>query len=90
MEALIINPICPFSLSNRPLVIQKDQEIRVTVEEKKGSRSILTIDGQVSFGLEAEDRILINASPHNVLLLRSDKRNFYDVLRQKLKWSGGL
>lgn len=89
LEALIVNPICPFTLSNRPLVVKKDQEIRVTVEEKPGTQTSLTVDGQDSFLLEAQDQIIINCSPHGVYLLRSDRRNFFEVIRQKLKWSGG-
>ena len=89
LEAVIINPICPFTLSNRPLVICGDEEICVTVDPGQKAPIILTMDGQNSFALEPEDRIQITRAPSKALIVRSDRRNFFEVIRQKLKWSGG-
>jgi len=89
LEAVIINPICPFTLSNRPLVICGDEEICVTVDPGQKAPIILTMDGQNSFALEPEDRIQIARAPSKALIVRSDRRNFFEVIRQKLKWSGG-
>jgi len=93
MEAVIINPICPFSLSNRPFVLTSHQVITVTVEKKQhkhdfSSGVLLTIDGQDIFNLECDDRVMINHSPFNALLIYPGKFAYYTALRRKLFWSG--
>jgi NAD+ kinase len=89
IEAMIINPICPFTLSNRPIVVEGDEEIKITVEKNQRAGVILTIDGQTTLPLLPGDEIIYRSAPFKVRLLRSDKRNFYEVIRTKLKWSGG-
>jgi len=89
MEALIINPICPFTLSNRPIVVSGNEVVQITVEEDQRTDVILSVDGQDAYPLRAGDRIIVERSQTKALLIRSDKRNFYDILRSKLNWSGG-
>lgn len=89
MEAMIINPICPFTLSNRPIVVEGEEEIIVTVEKRQRTKVILTIDGQKSISLEPGDKIVYKRAPFKALIVRSDQRNFFEVIRKKLKWSGG-
>lgn len=89
MEALIINPICPFTLSNRPIVVSGNEVIQITVEEGQRTDVILSVDGQDAYPLMSGDRIIVERSQTKALLIRSDKRNFYDILRSKLNWSGG-
>jgi len=89
MEAMIINPICPFTLSNRPLVIQGDSHIFITVQEEQRTDVILTVDGQETFELLPNDTVEIVQAAKKALIIRSDKRNFFEVLRSKLNWSGG-
>ena len=89
MEALIINPICPFTLSNRPIVVSGNEVIHITVEEGQRADVILSVDGQDAYPLKAGDEIIVERSQTKSLLIRSDKRNFYDILRSKLNWSGG-
>ncbi len=89
MEALVLNPICPFTLSNRTIVVNGDRCITILVEKDQRTRIILTMDGQIVFPLEPEDKLHIRRSSRKVSLIRSDKRNFYEVLRTKLNWSGG-
>ena len=88
MEALILNPICPFTLSNRPLVVHCDEKIEMEVEETQRAQAILTVDGQHPFALESGDRIAFGRLANKSLLIRSTKRNFYEVLRSKLNWTG--
>jgi NAD+ kinase len=88
MEAVIINPICPFALSNRPYVLTSRQTVVVTVAEKKRSGVLLTIDGQDTFDLECDDKVFITQSPHNAHLIYPDKFAYYSALRNKLFWSG--
>ena len=89
MEAIIVNPICPFTLSNRPIVMSGDEVISIFVEKDQRVGVILSIDGQESFPLYPDDRIIIEKSRSKTLLVRSDVRNFYEILRSKLNWSGG-
>jgi NAD+ kinase len=89
MNAMILTPICPYSLSNRPMVIPDNEEIRVRVVENQRTELILTIDGQYVFNLEPGDLISFSTSGREAWLIRSDRRSFYEVLRSKLKWSGG-
>jgi NAD+ kinase len=87
MEAIIINPICPFALSNRPIVLSPRETIIVTVEKGQRSGVLLTIDGQVTESLESGDRIYIKQAPFQALLVASGRRAFYNALRTKLAWS---
>ncbi len=89
MEAMILSPICPFTLSNRPIVFPGDEEICLTVEEYQRSGIILTVDGQLVYKLEPKDKVFIRKYEEKALIIRSDKRNFFEVLRSKLHWSGG-
>jgi len=88
MEALIVTPICPFTLSNRPLVVSGDDVIKIHIMEHQRTQINLTIDGQVSMPLEERDMITIEKSRSRALLALSNKRNFYEVVRSKLQWSG--
>ena len=92
MEALILNPICPFSLSNRPFVLPSRQTLSITVADKKRSRTagsgvMLTIDGQDTFTLEESDRIFIKQAPYSAKLIINGKYAYYSALRSKLFWS---
>jgi len=88
MEAFILNPICPFTLSNRPLVVPADETVEMEVEAAQRSKVALTVDGSRPIALEAGDRVVYRMLPTKSLIIRSDKRNFYEVLRSKLNWSG--
>jgi NAD+ kinase len=89
IEAIIINPICPFTLSNRPIVVPAHETVTIEVENEQRSGVLLTVDGQVTESLEPEDRILIRKAPYDARLIASDRRVFYKALRTKLNWSGG-
>ena len=88
MEAFILTPICPFTLSNRPTVVPASEILRVEVEEAQKVDAVLTIDGQESFSLQPKDCILIRRAPHKARIVHTDRRSFYEVLRTKLNWAG--
>src|ERR1700741_5604384 len=85
MNAMVITPICPFTLSNRPIVVPDDSmiEVRLITENEEVA---LTLDGQVGFALKAGDRILIRKSNTAFNLVQPPNRNYFEVLRNKLKW----
>jgi len=85
MNAVVITPICPFTLSNRPIVVPDDSLIEVRL--KTGNEEVaLTLDGQVGFPLQVGDRIVIRKSNTTFNLIQPANRNYFDVLRDKLKW----
>ena len=85
MNAVVITPICPFTLSNRPIVVPDDAviELRLKTEQEDVS---LTLDGQVGFPLKVEDRVLIRKGKTTFNLVQPMNRNYFDVLRDKLRW----
>jgi NAD+ kinase len=85
VSAVCITPICPHTLTNRPLLIPADMLIRV-VSHMKDEDSFLTVDGQVGGALEPGDVVECTASKSEVLLVQTPDKTFFDVLRQKLKW----
>ncbi len=89
MEAMIINPICPFTLSHRPIVVPGSETIYIDVDPDQRTGALLTVDGQVVLPLEEGDRICVRQAEYKALIIRSNLRNFYEVLRSKLNWSGG-
>jgi NAD+ kinase len=89
MEALILNPICPFTLLHRPLVMPANELVTVKIEKEQRSGVLLTIDGQVTEALESSDCVLLRKAEHKVLLVASDKKAFYRALHSKLAWSPG-
>jgi NAD+ kinase len=87
MDAFIITPICPHTLSNRPLVISGDSKIEMEqVSESKGVG--LTIDGQIYTDIMVNDKIRVEKAKEKLHLIDTQTRTFYDVLREKLNWRG--
>ncbi|MGH9914591.1 MAG: NAD(+)/NADH kinase [Pyrinomonadaceae bacterium] len=85
MKAVVITPICPHTLSNRPLVIPDDASIEVRLN-RLPEEVALTLDGQVGITLETGDRVLIGKSQTSFNLVQPPSRNYFDVLRDKLLW----
>lgn len=85
VEALVITPICPHTLTNRPLVIPDTVKIELTVRESE-EPAYLTIDGQVGLKLEHKDRVVITRAKTKLRLIRSIEHTYFEILRTKLKW----
>jgi NAD+ kinase len=85
VSAFIITPICPHTLTNRPLVIRDTAHI--DVEFHGGDAPIyLTLDGQVGVELTPGDRVTLAAPPERLRLVRPQQKSYFSVLRDKLKW----
>ncbi|MCL5023360.1 MAG: NAD(+)/NADH kinase [Nitrospirae bacterium] len=82
---VILTPICPHMLTNRPIVLPDDVVIEACLKSP-AEDVLLTVDGQVGFSLRRDDRIVIEKSPFRTRLLIPRERNFFNVLRTKLKW----
>ncbi len=85
MNAIVITPICPFTLSNRPIVVPDAATIELRLITSNEDVS-LTLDGQVGFPLKPEDRVVIRKSRTTFNLIQPMNRNYFEVLRDKLRW----
>ncbi len=85
MHALIMTPICPHTLTNRPIVIPDTSVINIMLKSENED-VFLTLDGQVGFALRYQDTVLVKKSEYMISLIRPPKRNYFEVLRTKLKW----
>ena len=85
VNAICLTPICPHTLTNRPLIVPSEMPIRI-VNRARDEDAYLTVDGQVGGPLQGGDRIECHTSDFDVLLIRPRDKTFFDVLRQKLKW----
>jgi len=84
-RALVLTPICPHGLSQRPVVLPDTSRIEMHVFPREGTAQ-LTLDGQVAVTLETGDRVLVEASEHPAHFVVSPFRSRFDVLRTKLGW----
>ncbi|NLZ76955.1 MAG: NAD(+)/NADH kinase [Spirochaetales bacterium] len=89
LSTLLITPICPFTLSNRPLVLSGESLITLTISPGQRTGIVLSVDGQQNFALEEGDELIVEKSRSRTLLVTSEKRNYIEVLREKLNWAGG-
>ncbi len=85
VPALILNPICPFTLSQRPIVIDDNSIIEVTLLTENED-VFVTLDGQVGFALRVRDVVRVKKAPNKIKLIKNPYRNFFEVLRTKLRW----
>lgn len=85
VSAFCITPICPHTLTNRPVIVPDSSVIRI-INSAADKDAYLTIDGQVGEPLSRDDCIVCRATPHSLSLVRPPRMLFFDVLRQKLKW----
>lgn len=85
MEAIIITPICPHSLSVRPMVISREEIFEANVFSDHNS-AMLTVDGQVGYELCSGDLVRIERADYKIRLIHSRDQSFYQILREKLKW----
>ncbi len=87
MGAVVITPICPHMLTNRPLVLPDELDIEIGISNPSADQEIyLTLDGQEGFPITESDRVCVRKSDERVLLVQSPDKNYFDVLRGKLKW----
>ncbi len=88
VPGILITPISPFTLTNRPLLIPDSAEIMLRLE-KKSEDIMLTFDGQTGLPIDSRDQIRILKSPHPIHLVTLPEQQYFDVLKAKLSWSGG-
>jgi NAD+ kinase len=85
LDCLLITPICPHTLTNRPIVVAGDALISITLQSVNED-VFLTLDGQVGFELKYGDEIRIRRAERPTRLIQSRSKDYFEVLRTKLKW----
>ncbi|MCD6150363.1 MAG: NAD(+)/NADH kinase [Deltaproteobacteria bacterium] len=85
LDSIIVSPICPHMLTNRPLLIPPEARIETVLASEGGDVS-LTLDGQIGFALQQYDRISVTRADHYIKLITSPTKTYFEVLRTKLKW----
>lgn len=85
MDAFVITPICPHTLTNRPIVIPDQSVVRVEIRPG-GESMFLTVDGQVGLALREQDQVVLRKSNRCLHLVKPRDKSYFDVLREKLKW----
>ena len=88
VPAIVMTPICPFTLTNRPLIIPDASTITISLE-KRSADIMLTFDGQQGLEIDDKDTIIVRKGPHPIQMISEPNRHYYDVLKAKLRWSGG-
>lgn len=86
LQAIALVPICPHTLSDRPLVINSQSVIEIQLCEQRDIPARLSFDGQNNIGLESGDRIRLHTRPEKVRLLHPQGYDYYHILRAKLHW----
>jgi NAD+ kinase len=86
VKTIIITPICPHTLTNRPIIVPDDVIIRTSLESES-EEVFLTLDGQAGFPMKQGDTVEIRKAPGRVLLIESPYKGYFEVLRTKLGWA---
>ncbi|MBF0379436.1 MAG: NAD(+)/NADH kinase [Magnetococcales bacterium] len=86
LNTILLVPICPHTLTNRPIAVPGDGIISITLSNISSLDQRLTLDGQTGFPLQEGDKILIKQSKHQLHVLHAADRNYYSILREKLRW----
>ena len=87
LKTIILTPICPFTLTNRPLIVPDTAVVKIELDERDAN-VFLTFDGQVGLNVTHEDAIVIEKAPHTIHMLRPAGLRYRDVLKAKLRWGG--
>jgi NAD+ kinase len=88
VPGIILTPICPFTLTNRPLIVPDGARIKIRLQNQS-SDNMLTFDGQLGLGISDRDTILVQKGGHPLSLITLPGHNYFDILKAKLSWSGG-
>ena len=86
VDALILTPIAPHTLTNRPIVIPASASVRVQPHMEARDEVVFTLDGQTTYAVQPGDEIAVQRAPRPMRLIRPTTRSYFEVLRTKLKW----
>ncbi|HJV44460.1 MAG TPA: NAD(+)/NADH kinase [Bacillota bacterium] len=83
INAILLTPIAPHSLSSRPFILSGEEEVRVVIDATHEDIG-LTVDGQIGFKVEVGDEVILRKSPYMTTLIKWKESSFFDVVRKKL------
>lgn len=86
LGAVVVTSICPHMLTNRPLVVSDEARIQISLASEREVDAQVTFDGQQGLALRAGDVVTVTRSPRTLQLVMAPERDYYEVLRTKLKW----
>jgi len=84
----ILTPICPFTLTNRPIILPDSHRVEIHLPKKWDGEVSLTCDGQIGFDLQYGDRVIVQRSGEGISLIKSPDQTYFEILRTKLGWGG--
>lgn len=90
IDLLMFTPICAHSLTVRPLIVPANLEVGVSVSSRGKEDMVMTIDGQASYPIVPDDRVFVTKAKRRLRLIRLDEKDFYMLLREKLKWDAEI
>jgi NAD+ kinase len=88
LKAMIITPICPHTLANRPIVLSGEESIEIKAETRSGNSVELVKDGQVSYSLRSGTAVKVQKAPYEFNLITVGRKGRYEIIRDKLHWAG--
>jgi len=88
LNAFLLVPICPHTLSQRPLAVHGDSYVEITVSTSGHARAQVTCDGQINLGVIGGDTICVRKLDTKITILHPEDYNYYEILRAKLHWGG--
>jgi len=88
VDSILLSPICPFTLTNRPLIVPDSVSIKIKLAENSKD-IILTCDGQAGIEIDDRDTIIICKDRHPIHVITLPDHDYFDLLKTKLRWSGG-
>ncbi len=90
LSNIVLAPICPFTLTNRPIILADTATVRIEIANEVQEEVFLTLDGQVGFDLLPGDRVFVSKSEERIRLIKSPYQTYFEILRTKLMWGGAV
>jgi NAD+ kinase len=88
VDAMLLTPIAPHTLTNRPVVIPAASDVHLRPIMESDDEVFVTFDGQSGYPLQAHDLVTVRRAPRPLRVVKSAKRSYFELLREKLKWGG--
>jgi NAD+ kinase len=88
LKAMIVTPVCPHTLANRPIVLSGEEKVKITAESRNGAPLELVMDGQTSCKLKSGTNVRVAKAPYEFNLVTLGKKGRYEIIRDKLHWAG--
>ncbi len=87
LDAIVLVPICPHTLSNRPIVVDAESQVEIMLAKQNRHTALASIDGQINMEFKPGDTITIEKGKYTLRLIQPKHYDYFDVLREKLRWS---